>query len=408
MDASATLAVSGDSCSFDSLHAIAFDFSQSPTRLRLNGWCRFQRMKESVTPSELPLSQDVVLRRLRRYSLVGVLVFAVVIALNWLVDPLQIYRRAHYPALLVEPRRFRNPGLARNCPEPLVVMGTSASVFLQPGVLKEKFGMSSLNLSMEGASAHEQYLLLRLALQSGKVREVIWDINCEYFRGSSDWVSDYDGVFPSYLYDNYWWNDVTNYLLTADTCKNSLRVLARRCGVPAYRVVGVDSFSRFPERAYGPEAVAAKMERRRQNASAFRQYIPEYSADRLRESFDRNCLSLAREFPDTRFRLYLPPFSRAYFEFLHEAAPELQPVFMEFRAMLFDRTRGLANVELHDLQSELSMLDDLSHFADPIHYDEETHVKVLELIRGGSALASAARMEAFRGWVDGVFRTGSR
>ena len=348
------------------------------------------------------------MRRLRHWTLLGVVLFASVAATNWLVDPLQVYRRANYPALLVEPRRYRNPGLARNCPEPLVVMGTSASVSLQPRVIKDKFGMPSLNLSMEGASAHEQYLLLRLALQSGKVREVIWDINCEYFRGTPDWVSDYDGVFPSYLYDSYWWNDVTNYLLTADTCKNSLRVMARRVGVSAYRVLSVESFSQFPQRNYGETAVAAKMERRRQRATEFRQQIPEYSIDRLRGSFGQNCLALTREFPNVRFRLYLPPFSRAYFEYLHEIAPELQSVFMEFRSMLFETTRGLANVELHDLQSELSLLDDLSHFADPIHYDEAMHTQVLEMIRTNSALASAERLESFKRWVGPYFKTGSR
>ena len=55
----------------------------------------------------------------------------------------------------------------------------------------------------------------------------------------------------------------------------------------------------------------------------------------------------------------------------------------------------LPNAELHDIQSDIAMISDLSHYADPIHFDREYHLKVIEAIRSGSHRASAERLDAF-------------
>ncbi len=99
-----------------------------------------------------------------------------------------------------------------------------------------------------------------------------------------------------------------------------------------------------------------------------------------------------------RFRLYFPPFSRAYFDFVREVAPELGPVFLQFRDDILAATAGLQNVGLHDLESDYELIGDLAHFSDPIHFDPATHERVLEAIRDDRLRASAERNAAFRQW----------
>jgi hypothetical protein len=341
-------------------------------------------------------------RYLRTFAIAAGVVLAAVALVNWRVDPLHHYR-AEKDGFLVGAARFRLPGLARHCEAGLVIAGTSVSVHQQTdeGVFKKFYHEPNdprsrvLNLAMDGATAHEQYLLLRLALRTGRVKDVIWDVNYEYLRGKPDAVSDFDGTFPAYLYDDSALNDLPNYLLSISTTKDSLRILAKK-----YHRQYAGEFSMLkPGVPRGPAAIAKAMERRKKGAAAFRKLIPEFANENLRASFAHNHAALIREFPNVTFRLYFPPFSSAYFDFLREHAPELLPVFLRFREYIFAAVKELPNAELHDIQSDIALITDLSHYADPIHFDAATHVRVAADILSQSHRASSERLELFRKWL---------
>jgi hypothetical protein len=322
---------------------------------------------------------------------------------NWYIDPLQHYRPAKYPALLVEPARYRLPGVARHTTATIAIAGTSVSKNQQPADVQRVFGGETVNLAMEGASAHEQYLLLRLALRKGDIREVIWDVNFEYLRGTPDWVSDYDGAFPGYLYDDSKLNDIGPYLLNLDTCKNSFRVLARKLGVPAYQPRTLESFlTPRPGTKFGPDAVNQAAERRRKQPEGFRALLPQFTREKLRTSFERNYLALAREFPETRFRLHFPPFSSTYFVVMQEVAPELAEVILAHREDVVTLVASQPNVELHDPQSDLALISELSRYSDPIHFGPGTYVDLLAGIKDGRWKSTAARLDSFAQWLRGL------
>jgi len=315
---------------------------------------------------------------------------------NWWIDPLQHFRAASYPPLLVEPSRFRNPGLARQFAGNAVVAGTSVSRQLTPAAIREEFGWEALNLAMEGASAHEQFLVLRLALRSGRVRDVIWDVNYEFLRGAPEWVSDFDGNFPAYLYDERALNDLPDYLWNIDTCKNTARVLLGRAGWMAYpRRTPAEFSAPAPGVKFGPEVVERQWQRLWERRGALHARLPEYAGTQLKESFAANYLSLIREHPEVRFHLYFPPYSAAYYDFLRAAAPVLIDVLVQNRADVFELTRGLPNVELHDLHSAREITDDLRNYCDLIHYDPPTHRRVLTLLHSRNFVATQEGLRAF-------------
>src|SRR4051794_8375942 len=152
----------------------------------------------------------------------------VIAVVNWCVDPLNFYRMPARAAYFTEQARYRNPGLARHAEYDAVILGTSVSLGFDRKKMDERLGVRVLNLAMQGASAHEQALLLGVALRSRRVRRVVWDLNYEFFRGTPDWVSDYDGPFPMNFFDENPWNEVPHYLLNWDVAKLSARVLLGR------------------------------------------------------------------------------------------------------------------------------------------------------------------------------------
>ena len=335
-------------------------------------------------------------RYLRILALVALGSLALIIGLNYLADPLQHYRAATYPPLLVVPSRYRLPGLARHDATPFIVAGTSVSKTQLPSDIERIFKKRALNLAMDGASAHEQSLLLRLALRTGRVTEVLWDINYEYLRGKADWVSDFDGEFPAYLYDDGFTNDLTHYLLGLDTLKNSLRIVARRARIPAYTAHKVDSFQQIPlGRPFGIEHVNRALARRHKNPQRFRKLIPLFTPEALAANFQQNIAALIRENPTVRFHLYFPPFSEAYARALQRDVPELISPFLGIRAAIHDAMPCLPNADLHDIQSDISLISDLTHYSDLIHYDRAYNVRILELIQAGTHRATPERLATY-------------
>src|SRR3954449_10240304 len=97
-------------------------------------------------------------RYLALLAVLSASVAAAVAILNWRIDPLNFYRMPSRAPYLSEQARYRNPGLARHADYDAVILGTSVSLGFDRRRMDEKLGVHSLNLAMQGASAHEQAL----------------------------------------------------------------------------------------------------------------------------------------------------------------------------------------------------------------------------------------------------------
>lgn len=300
--------------------------------------------------------------------------------LNWLVDPLNFYRRPQRAPFLSEQARYRNPGLARHADYDAVIVGTSVSLgFARAG---------TLNLAMQGASAHEQALMLGVALRTGRVRRVFWDLNYEFFRGKPDWVSDYDGPFPANFYDTNPWNEVPHYLLNYDVAKISARVLLGR-----YPRTGIDELTKLHAmRTPGLASVRAAYERARAGSFVFKTQPAEFAPALTAASFDANCLAIVRAHPDVKFDLHFPAFSIAYHALVREVAPGAFESMLAWKDEVALKVAALPNVRLHDFQGMPEIVGDFDRYTDTVHCDALTHALLLEVLASGSQLATPERL----------------
>ena len=342
--------------------------------------------------------------RFKRYLgwFFGCFILAVlgIAAANWIVDPLQFYRKAAYPPLLTGQKRFQAPGLARNYDYDAVVIGTSMSINITAQQVREKLGFNALNLSMQGPSAREQHLLLRIALRTGKVKRVIWEVNYEYLRGDPEWVGNYDGTFPYYFYDENAFNEVNNYLLNVDTTKNTLKVLLARCGVPVYRSRNLEElFTWEATKEFGKNSVQRAWHLAVQRRSAFRAQAPDYAVTNLNRNFDLNMMSLIQEHPEVQFYLYFPPYSAAYYANVMAVAPEIFAHMIENRMHIFHQTAGLKNVQLHDFQGVTKLIFNVGNYCDLIHFNSRVNDYILESIRDGQQVLTVSGLSQFESLV---------
>jgi hypothetical protein len=318
--------------------------------------------------------------------LLGVLAVGLICLVNWAIDPLQFYRVASYPPNWVKERRFQYPGLARNYSYDAVVVGTSVSENFTSSLLEEKLGWKAVNLSLPGASAKEQSLMLEVALRTGKVKSVLWDLNAEYLGGGSEWVANFDGAFPAYLYDVNAWNEVPNYLLNVDTTKASVKVMLRRLGLPAYQTKDVKGLFTSLDAKCGGELVRAAWHRKsnaRQKAS-FAERMEGLTKANIAHNFEVLYLAGIARNPQVRFYLYLPPMSPAFYRKVKDYSPQSYEAVLALREQALVASKKYSNLQVYDFQDIERFGIGIDHYRDLVHFDYSVNERIADSIKGGA------------------------
>ena len=323
---------------------------------------------------------------------------------NWSVDPLQFYRRAAYRPVFSENQRYQNPGLAKNYDYQTVIVGTSHAENFLPSHVERSLGEKTLNLAISGSTAREQHLILKKAIDSGRVRHVIWVLDHIAFTRPAGAVSQREGDFPLHLYRE---GPRTHalYLLSLDSLLLSIDALLGR----GHRDLdGLNAW--YADWEFGEQRVMADWRRRgaildRINLDPARDFGP--TARRSRRSIRVNLLSLVKGNPEIRFDLVFPPYSilayLADFRSWEGAFAERQA----YKAFVVSAVERFDNARVFDFQVVERVTHDLDNYKDLEHYSLEISDWIIESIAQGrhrvseltypKVLAQQARqVEAYR------------
>src|SRR3954447_24009499 len=148
-------------------------------------------------------------------------------ALNFMVDPLQLFRPARLtPAAYSPDSRTQNAGLIRSQPFDTVFMGTSLAIHFRQSDIDRVLGVKSLKLTMTGSNSVEQSFVLAQALRRHP-KGVIWQVDDWIFRDAPG--IDSNIYLPANLYRRNW-KGITEYLFSGSMARESLWLLARSIG----------------------------------------------------------------------------------------------------------------------------------------------------------------------------------
>jgi hypothetical protein len=152
--------------------------------------------------------------------------------------------------------RYSFPALARDPVFDSAVIGTSTSRLLRPARLNPLFGARFANLSMNAATAYEQFRILDLfARHHPAARWVILGADVRWCTEGPDDERYTERVFPEWMYDDDPWNDFAHHF-DLYTVEQAGRQFATMLGIrpPKY---GRDGYTSFlpDDSAYDPERV---------------------------------------------------------------------------------------------------------------------------------------------------------
>jgi len=318
-------------------------------------------------------------------------------ALNFIVDPLQLFRPARFtpPGYSLD-SRMQNAGLIRSQHYDTVFMGTSLAIHFRQSDIDRVLGVKSVKLTMTGSNSVEQSFVLAQALQRHPKR-VIWQADDWIFRDAPD--IDSDIYLPADLYRRNF-KGVAEYLFSGSMTRESLWLLAR--SIPPLQPItsrltnGV--LFKFPLsnvddiNVLRPGFDVAGTYNAKQAITAFRRITnPAHSAYLAQDydyaamvsHFERDAIALIEKHPDVQFDIYFTPYSILQFVAMRDASPATLKIVYDFSVYASRRLTRFPNVRFFDFRVAKDVTHDLNNYADVIHHSPAIDLKILFWLAAG-------------------------
>jgi hypothetical protein len=343
-------------------------------------------------------------KNLLRFLVACGFVLVVAAALNFAVDPLQLFRPARlFPAMYSPDSRMQDAGLIRSQDFDTVFMGTSLAIHFRQSDIDRLLGVRSLKLAMTGSNSHEQGFVIAAALD-GRARRVIWEVDDWIFRDAPD--IDHDVYLPADLYRRNA-RGFAGYLFSGAMARESAWLLARSIKPiePIVARLTTGLLFTFPItrvddiNVLRPDVDVAEAYNARKALAAFAtitdpvrsKYLAEgYDYDAMVRNFERDAVGLIERHPDVQFDVYLPPYSILQWVAMRDASKPTLKIVYDFTGYAARRLTQFANVRLYDFRAVQDVTHDLGNYGDVIHHSPAVDLKVLSWLASGDHLVDPA------------------
>ena len=123
----------------------------------------------------------------------------IIMGYNLRFDRYQYYRRWEGKTpVFSNSQRYQNPGLIRNYPYDTLLLGTSRSDNFTASMF-DRSGWKVLKASTSGSGSFIQSSTLEIALRTGKVKRVVWELSFDGYTLGINYDRG-DMAFPEFLY----------------------------------------------------------------------------------------------------------------------------------------------------------------------------------------------------------------
>jgi hypothetical protein len=343
-------------------------------------------------------------KNLLRFLSASALVMLAAAALNFVVDPLQLFRPARLFAAMYSPdSRMQDAGLIRSQDFDTVFMGTSLAIHFRQSDIDRLLGVHSLKLAMTGSDSHEQSFVVAAALQRHP-RRVIWQIDDWIFRDAPE--IDSDVYIPADLYRRNI-KGVAGYLFSGAMARESAWILARSIpplepvvarltnGVmfkfPISRVDDINILRPTVDVAEAYNARRAMTSFSNVTAASHRGFLADgYDYDAMVRNFERDAVALVEKYPDVKFDFYFPPYSILQWAAMRDASPATLKIVYDFSGYISRRLAQFPNASLHDFREAEETTHDLNNYADVVHHSPVVDLRILGWLADGKYLVDRA------------------
>ncbi len=300
-----------------------------------------------------------------------------------IVDPIQLYhnqitlKKVKY----YKEQRHQNLGLInkylkRGDGQYTVILGTSMSEnFVPSKFMKLLHNKHVLKLTMSGGRPLEQYTLLKKALETGKVKRVIWDIHW-YFLLKKISQKDKNHDFPYKLYSDNIFQQAYYYLFNEDYVKDSIKVFTGKVNWGKWTEnldklnYTMDDWTRSGKFKKNSDVkhlltLNKDIQKIKNDIPSFDIIKKKYAKSLYYPDIDKYVLPLIKQYKDVEFDLFFPPYS-TYFYAKSKVDDSIR--YLYARKYLVEKVQHLKNVKLFGFDNRYDIVNNIYYYKDYGHY----------------------------------------
>lgn len=314
-------------------------------------------------------------KQLMSLFLLFLIAFAALAALlTAFLDPLQFYHKSSwYTPLFSQEERYQNPGLAKNYDYDNIIIGTSMTENFLPSQVSQSIGGTTMKLSMEGSTVDEHYKIAKLALETGKVKQVLWGL--DYFSLKLQTV-EAAKEFPDYLYDGKLWTDYKYWFNSSVYTQFWSSLKSSLSGTPGKKLEYLNNWNDMVE--FSRINVAKAYLKANDNEQYFG--LNEETTDQLKANFNSYILPLIKRYPEVQFYFYYPPYNVMRQVAWYDNNPLRFTNQLDMRKWMYEQFRQYENVSLYDFQTESEWTFNPDLYKDLSHHNGDVNRWIAEAI----------------------------
>lgn len=321
-------------------------------------------------------------------ALTGTVVLMVLVF--WIFDP---YFHFHKPFSFVSYRlydeRYINDGISRHFEYDTIITGTSMAQNFKTSEADALFGVRSVKETFSGAGYKELSENLDRALRRNRdLKTVIWTMDANAILRDKDYT-EYDG-YPTYLYDDNPWNDVS-YVFNKNVWYHGVlnNLLMTLAGQPS---TTFDEYSSW-EKETGYANVMASYDRWEEKAPEAPP-LSEEDKEMVVGNIQQNFVDLVNRYPDTTFYIFYTPYSICWWDFMNQEG--MINWYLDAELITTRMLLACPNVRLYNFHDKYDIITDLDNYRDKEHYAAHVNSMILEWIAAGEGLVTEENyMERF-------------
>ena len=309
-------------------------------------------------------------RRWALFALSATLLLLFLCALTvYLVDPFEHYRESAILPLY-DQESYNNPGIARNYDYDAVILGTSMVEMSHPSVIDECFGVSSVKLPMRGSHTAQMGWQLAHVLDTHELSLAILAVDAYSLMGLPDDAEE----IVDYLWNDSALDDVS-YLLNLDVLLVKIPRMLRNTGKPLD--TKRDDMYQWTDVTFSAQSVFGSFSFQPQREMT----DPDYRLERSTENIRRHIEAYVAAHPETTFKIYMPPYSVAYWYVMTRGGLSEQQ--FRSRARVCELLLDYPNVEIYDFSSRLEWITDLDNYFDYSHHSGAISDAIMRAMAAG-------------------------
>jgi len=317
-------------------------------------------------------------------------IFVLIVGLfNFVVDPLQQYRKANFYKPHFTNARYLSPGLAKNYNYDSIIVGSSMAENFILSNVEEKLKFNRvIKFAAGGATAYEIKNILSVSFNDRKINNVLLGLDFYAFSGRKDRLLHGTNSLPLYLYDNNYLNDYM-YVFNIDTTKLAFKTfLLQKSKSKSIELDYNKMFQwqhRYRVNDFSENKILSMWNK--SDISFNKDFkLENFKLEKFKESFLYNLLPIIKENQNTKFDIFYPPYS-----ILAQIDSKNKNFIKEnllFKKYIYETLSKYLNVKLYDFQIAKDVTYNLNNYRDFTHYHQKINNWILEQIRDNKYLVT--------------------